>query len=74
MSFTITPGSTPDTIYFVLCIVLMILQVIQYASLRKSKSEVEQIWSQIAIMAAVVASKMKELEEKLDKHEKNNKE
>jgi hypothetical protein len=52
----------------------MILQVIQYASLRKSKSEVEQIWSQIAIMAAVVASKMKELEEKLDKNEKNNKE
>ena len=67
MTFTVTP----DTIYFAICLVLLVLQVVQYAMLRKNKKEIEEVWGQIGILITTIGAKIKEVETKIEQNEKN---
>jgi len=62
---------TPDTVYFAMCFILLVLQVVQYAMLVKTKKEVEEVWGQLGIIITTVGAKIKEIEAKIEKNEKN---
>jgi hypothetical protein len=42
--------------------------------IRKLKYELESVWAQLGIMVAAVSSKLLDLDKKVDKNEKDNKE
>jgi hypothetical protein len=63
----------PDKIYFGICLLLLVLQVYQYYMIRKLRYELESVWTQLGIMVAAVSSKLLDLDKKVDKNEKNNK-
>ena len=65
---------SPDKIYFGICLLLLVLQVYQYYMIRKLKYELESVWAQLGIMVAAVSSKLLDLDKKVDKNEKDNKE
>ena len=62
MTFTVTPAD----IYFALCGLLLLLQVIQYYMLQRTKSEINLLWAQIGILASTVAAKLEELNKKVN--------
>ena len=62
---------TPDTVYFAMCFILLVLQVVQYAMLVKTKKEIEEVWGQLGIIITTVGAKIKEIEGKIEKNEKN---
>jgi hypothetical protein len=62
---------TPDTVYFAMCFILLVLQVVQYAMLVKTKKEIEEVWGQLGIIITTVGAKIKEIEAKIEKNEKN---
>ena len=66
MTFTVTPAD----IYFALCGLLLLLQVVQYYMLQKTKTEINLLWAQIGILATTVASKLEELSKKVDNDKK----
>ena len=67
MTFTVTP----DLVYFAMCFVLLILQVVQYSMIRKTKRGIDDIWTQLGIIITTVGIKIKEIETKIEKDEKN---
>jgi hypothetical protein len=67
MTFTVTP----DLVYFAMCFVLLILQVIQYSMIRKSKRDMDEVWTQLGIIITTVGIKIKEIETKIEKDEKS---
>jgi len=62
---------TPDTVYFAMCFILLVLQVVQYAMLVKTKKEVEEVWGQLGIIITTIGAKIKEIEGKIEQNEKN---
>jgi hypothetical protein len=62
---------TPDTVYFAMCFILLVLQMVQYAMLVKTKKEIEEVWGQLGIIITTVGAKIKEIEAKIEKNEKN---
>jgi len=66
MIFTITPAD----IYFALCGLLLVLQVIQYYMLQKTKTEINLLWAQIGILASTVATRLEDLYKKVDNDKK----
>jgi hypothetical protein len=66
MTFTVTPAD----IYFALCGLLLVLQVVQYYMLQKTKTEINLLWAQIGILASTVAAKLEELNKKVDNDKK----
>jgi hypothetical protein len=66
MTFTVTPAD----IYFALCGLLLLLQVIQYYMLQKTKTEINLLWAQIGILTSTVAAKLEELNKKVNDDKK----
>ena len=66
MTFTVTPAD----IYFALCGLLLVLQMVQYYMLQKTKTEINLLWAQIGILASTVAAKLEELNKKVDNDKK----
>ena len=66
MTFTVTPAD----IYFALCGLLLLLQVVQYYMLQKTKTEINLLWAQIGILASTVAAKLEELNKKVNDDKK----
>ena len=64
MTFTITPGSTPDTIYFLICIVLLLLQAYQAYTIKRVKNEMEAVWTTLNHVVLTLSNKLLELEKK----------
>jgi hypothetical protein len=64
MNFTITPGSTPDTIYFVICIVLLLLQAYHAYSIKKIKNEMDAVWNTLNYVVLTLSNRLLELEKK----------
>jgi hypothetical protein len=62
---------TPDKVYFAMCFILLVLQVVQYAMLVKTKKEVEEVWGQLGIIITTIGAKIKEIEAKIEQNEKN---
>ena len=62
---------TPDTVYFAMCFILLVLQVVQYAMLVKTKKEVEEVWGQLGIIITTIGAKIKEIEGKIEQNEKS---
>jgi hypothetical protein len=58
-------------VYFAMCFVLLILQVIQYSMIRKSKRDMDEVWTQLGIIITTVGIKIKEIETKIEKNEKS---
>ena len=46
---------TAEQVYIGIIVFLMVLQVVQWVSIKKLQREVEQIWGQIAIVAATLS-------------------
>ncbi len=67
MTFTVTP----DLVYFAMCFVLLILQVIQYGMIRKCKRDLDDVWTQLGVIITTVGIKIKEIETKIEKDEKS---
>jgi len=66
MTFTVAP----DTIYFAICLLLLILQVVQYAMITKVRRNYDDVWAQMGIMIAAFGAKLKEIETKIEENEK----
>lgn len=50
---------TPEQIYIGIIIGLMILQVVQWVRIGLLRKELDQVWNQIAIIAAAVSIQMR---------------
>jgi hypothetical protein len=62
---------TPDYIYLVVTLILMLIQFIQWRIISKLKTEIESIWQQISILAVSSAGFFDKFQKKID--EKQNK-
>lgn len=57
---------TPETIYLSVIGILMIVQVFQWRSIFKLKDQIDQIWTQMAILVGTFGKEVKELEQKIN--------
>lgn len=57
---------TPETIYLSIIGILMIVQVFQWRSIFKLKDQIDQIWTQMAILVGTFGKEVKELEQKIN--------
>jgi hypothetical protein len=56
----------PQYIYFVVTLIVLLIQLYNTYKLNKIKTEVDSIWQQIAVMAIASASAFDKLEKKID--------
>jgi hypothetical protein len=57
---------TPETVYLSIIGILMIVQVFQWRSIYKLKDQIDQIWTQMAILVGTFGKEVKELEQKIN--------
>ena len=57
---------TPETIYLSVIGILMIVQVFQWRSIFKLKDQIDQVWTQMAILVGTFGKEVKELEKKVN--------
>ena len=57
---------TPETIYLSVIGILMIVQVFQWRSFFKLKDQIDQIWTQMAILVGTFGKEVKELQDKIN--------
>lgn len=60
MTFTVTT----EQVYLGIIIVLMIVQIFQWKSIYSLKNQVDQIWTQIAIVVTSVSQQIEEIKRK----------
>jgi hypothetical protein len=69
MTFTLAP----DTVYFLLCLFLLLLQLYHYYQLRKIKKEVQDVWLQIGVLITTLSAKLQDIEKRISDNEENRK-
>tara|TARA_R110000868_G_C10916004_1_gene765312 strand:+ start:2081 stop:2281 length:201 start_codon:yes stop_codon:yes gene_type:complete len=57
---------TPETVYLSIIGILMIVQVFQWRSIFKLKDQIDQVWTQMAILVGTFGKEVKELEKKVN--------
>jgi len=57
---------TPETVYLSIIGILMIVQVFQWRSIYKLKDQIDQVWTQMAILVGTFGKEVKELEQKIN--------
>lgn len=57
---------TPDYIYLVATLILMLIQIIQWRIIIKLKKEIDTIWQQISILAMSSAGFFDKFQKKID--------
>jgi hypothetical protein len=62
---------TPDNVYTCIALLLMGLQIYQYRQLEKSKKEIQRLWDQIATFNTMVALKLLETQQDINKLNEN---
>lgn len=62
MTFTLST----ENLYLIVIGVLMLIQIFQWRSIYKLKSETDQIWNQMVVLMATFGKEMKELQNKVD--------
>lgn len=62
MTFTITP----EYLYLTITLILMLIQVIQWRKMAKLKRELEDVWSQISILAMSAGGMLEKIKKDLD--------
>lgn len=62
MTFTIKP----DTLYLIITLVLMAIQVLQWVIMSKLKKEIEGLWQQISIIAISAGATLEKMQKKID--------
>jgi hypothetical protein len=60
-----------EQIYFIIILVLTGLQIYQLIQLNKSKKEIDKIWDQLATWNTMVAMKLLELQDSINKLTEN---
>ena len=63
---------TPDHVYTGVALLLMGLQIYQYRQIEKSKKEIQRLWDQITTFNTMVALKLLETQQNIDKLKENN--
>lgn len=53
---------TAEQVYIGIIVFLMIMQVVQWAVIRRLQKEVERVWNQIAIIATTVALRINSIQ------------
>jgi hypothetical protein len=56
----------PDQIYLIIIGILMVVQVFQWRSIFKLKDQIDQVWTQMAILVGTFGKEVKELEKKVN--------
>ena len=62
---------TPDNVYTGIALLLMGLQIYQYRQLEKSRKEIQRLWDQIATFNTMVALKLLETQQDINKLNEN---
>ncbi len=61
-----------NSIYLVVILLLMAVQAFQFHLLRKMKSEIDQVWSQIGTIVLSISTKMMEMQQDINKKKDKN--
>ncbi len=61
-----------NSIYLVVILLLMAVQALQFHLLRKMKSEIDQVWSQIGTIVLSISTKMMEMQQDINKKKDKN--
>jgi cation transporter-like permease len=56
----------PELVYLIVTIVLMIIQMLQWRKISKLKRELEDVWSQISILAMSAGSMLEKIKKDID--------
>lgn len=56
----------PELVYLIVTIVLMIIQMLQWRKMSKLKRELEDVWSQISILAMSAGSMLEKIKKDID--------
>ena len=56
----------PELVYLIVTIVLMIIQMLQWRKISKLKKELEDVWSQISILAMSAGSMLEKIKKDID--------
>lgn len=57
---------TPEIVYLIVVLLLMLIQVIQWVRLSRAKREISDLWTQISIIAVSSGAILEKIEKKLD--------
>ena len=57
---------TPEIVYLSVIGLLMVVQVFQWRSIYKLKDQIDQVWTQMAILVGTFGKEVKELEQKIN--------
>jgi Flp pilus assembly pilin Flp len=60
---------TPEYVYLGVVLLLMFIQVVQWAAISKLKKEINSLWTQISIIAVSSGSLLEGIEKKLNAKE-----
>ena len=60
---------TPEYVYLGVVLLLMFIQVVQWAAISKLKQEINSLWTQISIIAVSSGSLLEGIEKKLNAKE-----
>lgn len=56
----------PDQIYLIIIGILMVVQVFQWRYIFKLKDQIDQVWTQIAILVGTFGKEVKQLQDKIN--------
>lgn len=56
----------PEQVYLIIIGILMVVQVFQWRSIFKLKDQIDQVWTQMAILVGTFGKEVKELEKKVN--------
>lgn len=57
---------TPETVYLSVIGILMIVQIFQWRFIYKLKDQIDQIWTQMAILVGTFGKEVKDLQDKFN--------
>ena len=60
---------TPEYVYLAVVLLLMFIQVVQWATISKLKKEINSLWTQISIIAVSSGNLLEGIEKKLNAKE-----
>ena len=56
----------PELVYLIVTIVLMVIQMLQWRKISKLKKELDDVWSQISILAISAGSVLEKIKKDID--------
>ena len=62
MTFTVTT----EQVYLIIIFILLIVQFFQWRAIHKVKSEIDQVWEQMAMLVANIAQQIGDIKKKVE--------